>query len=258
MKRKNVLIVILTALIFLSAVALGISGVYRISEVTVYASVVSKEAEEEAAQLKERLTEAYQKKSLLFANESVAEEIFKDFPYFQLKSFEKAPPNRIVVTTTEDAEVYAVKKSDEANAYYILSADGTVLGIRENPDNRLDDKPNVLLEGLTAQGEIGQKLSGDAAVLPLLATCEMMSQQLEGLRGNVLCATVMFRSPKMILSFQMKEGVTLYLESPEKLASEKTQSAIDKYLSLSIAEKTHGGIYVSEANGELLVYYSES
>lgn len=257
MKRKNVLIVILTALIFLSAVALGISGVYRISEVTVYASVVSKEAEEEAAQLKERLTEAYQKKSLLFANESVAEEIFKDFPYFQLKSFEKAPPNRIVVTTTEDAEVYAVKKSDQ-NAYYILSADGTVLGIRENPDNRLDDKPNVLLEGLTAQGEIGQKLSGDAAVLPLLATCEMMSQLLDGLRGNLVSATVMFRSPKMILSFQMKEGVTLYLESPEKLASEKTQSAIDKYLSLSIAEKTHGGIYVSEANGELLVYYSES
>lgn len=258
MKGKNVLIVILTALLFVSAAVLGVSTVYRVTEVTVHASVVSKEAEIEAEELKNRLTEAYEKKSLLFADKSIAEEIFKDFPYFQLKSFKKSPPNRIVVSTTEDAEVYAVKKTETENAYYILGADGTVLGVRENPLNRLDEKPNVLLEGLTVQGEVGGNLNGDEALLPLLKTCEIMSQKLDGLRGNLVKATVMYRSPKTIVSFQMKEGVTLYVESPEERATEKAQSAIDKYLSLSIAEKTKGGVYVSEVNGEVFVYYSEN
>ena len=63
MQKKTVLVIILTALIFLSAGVLGVSTVYRVNEVTVRAATLSSEAETEAEQLKEKLQQAYEKKA---------------------------------------------------------------------------------------------------------------------------------------------------------------------------------------------------
>ena len=60
MQKKNVLIVILTVFVFLSATFLGVYSVYRVNFVTVNAPVVSTEAKDEAAQLQARLFEAYE------------------------------------------------------------------------------------------------------------------------------------------------------------------------------------------------------
>ena len=127
MRGKKILIILLTVLVFLSAATLGISTVFRVDEVTVIAPVVSEEAKAEASDLQNRLQKAYEKKNTIFLDSELADKIIEDFPYFRITTFEKDYPNRIVVTVSEDEEVYAVQKGEE---YYILNSSGVLLGIR--------------------------------------------------------------------------------------------------------------------------------
>ena len=61
MRKNNVLVIILTVLIFLSGTLLGVSTVYRVEEVSVDASLVSTAAQAETEELKTRLQEAYKR-----------------------------------------------------------------------------------------------------------------------------------------------------------------------------------------------------
>ena len=92
MRKKNVLVIVLTALIFLSVAVLGVSTVYRVNTVAVRAPVVSEMAKTEAEQLQEKLTAAYDKQSIFSANDELAKEIVSQFPYFNITGFEKNTP----------------------------------------------------------------------------------------------------------------------------------------------------------------------
>ena len=77
--RKKFLVILLTAIIFLSGATLGVSTVYRVNEVTVYADTVSMQAKTEAEQLREELLKVYEKQSSFFVDESTALEIVEKF-----------------------------------------------------------------------------------------------------------------------------------------------------------------------------------
>ena len=83
--RKKLSVILLTALLFLSIVISGIATVYRVDGVSVSASLVTEEAKIEAEVLKTRLENAYKKENIFSVEEKVAEEIIKEFPYFQLQ-----------------------------------------------------------------------------------------------------------------------------------------------------------------------------
>ena len=144
MRGKKILIILLTVLVFLSAATLGISTVFRVDEVTVIAPVVSEEAKAEASDLQNRLQKAYEKKNTIFLDSELADKIIEEFPYFRITTFEKDYPNRIVVTVSEDEEVYAVQKGEE---YYILNSSGVLLGIRKDYVKRSDENNNLLITG---------------------------------------------------------------------------------------------------------------
>ena len=127
MKHKSILVIILTVLVFLSAPVLGVSSVYQVEEVTVRTSLVSEAAQAEAEALQKRLLEVYERKSTLFLEQTEAVDVMEEFPYFRMLSFEKSYPNRIIISVSEDAEVYAVPTLSVENEYYILGEDGTVL-----------------------------------------------------------------------------------------------------------------------------------
>ena len=118
MRIRNVVAVILTAIVFLSAAALGVSNVYRVDAVTLDVSVISDAAREEADALQKNLLGRYEKDSIFFASEREAEEEFAAFPYFRMVSFRKEYPNRLVISASEDAEVFAAARED--GSYYIL------------------------------------------------------------------------------------------------------------------------------------------
>lgn len=260
MQKKNVLVILLTIVVFLSAVVLGVTTVYRVDTVTLNASVVSKAAKVEAEALQERLIKAYEKQSVFSVNSKKAEEIMKEFPYFRMTGFEKAYPNRIIISTTEDAEIYAIPVTEDETSYYILGLDGSVLGIRETYVNRLDGADNLLIKGLTVTGEKGKIPTGDdffAAVIMLLRNA---SETLGGVRRNAMLVEVIrmtSSAEESIIRITMREGVKLYIGNLSVLTEEKANAAFNKYLSLSDEERLTGRIAVSDRAGEVIISYAE-
>ena len=123
MKKNRLLVIILTCIVFLSAVVLGISTVFRVDTVTLKSTIISQDAQVEISDLQQRLQKAYDKESSFFADDTKAKEIMKDFTYFRLTSFEKKYPNRIEIEVVEDEELYALPIQGEENAYYIIGKD---------------------------------------------------------------------------------------------------------------------------------------
>ena len=109
---KKIITIVLTAVLFLSAVVLGINSVYRVTEVALEINFVSEDAKTEAEELKARLLETYDKRSVFEVKQEESDSIFAEFPYFRLTAFKKEFPNRIVVEATEDAEVFAVSAGE--------------------------------------------------------------------------------------------------------------------------------------------------
>lgn len=250
---KKVMVVVLTALIFISASVLGVATVFRVKGVTVETSMVSAVAESEALEIKERLEKAYKKEGTLFLDDTAAKEIIKEFPYFRMTSFEKAYPDRIIVKIAEDAEVYAVAAGEEG--YYLLNAQGEVLGLREDYANRFDKEPNLLIKGVTVGAQDGV-LTGDDCYAPMLSLLKKADALLGGVRRNATEAEVIRRTPETIVRIQMREGVELCIVNPQERAEEKAEFAINKYLSLTDAQRLGGCVIVSDSAGGIVADYT--
>ena len=256
MKKKTILTIVLSVLVFLSAGTLGVANVFRIDYVTVEASMASEVAEEEAQALQDRLTEVYQGENLLFASKRLAEEVFAEFPYFRITGLQRDFPNRLVIRAAEDAEVYAVASDKGGNA--ILSADGTVLGIRESAANRVDGGENVLLYGVTATGIQGE-FAGDGALRYMLDLCQTVDDMLGGIRSNVVSVTKEGTGNVERFILQMREGVRIYVMQPNTLTAQKARALTEKYLSLSAAQRLSGCIVATmqTSDGKALAEYFE-
>lgn len=259
MRKKNVLVIILTALLFLSATVLGVSTVYRVDDVMLNAPVVSEEAKTEAQELQKKLSAAYKKQSTMFADDKTAKKIIAEFPYFQLVSFKKSYPDRIVVEVREDAEVYAVAANKEATSYYVLSANGTVLGVRAQPQNRSDGMANVLIGGIDVTGEKGGKLTGDESLSYLFEFTNTVFEKLGGIRRNITSITVSrpaSDSRQTMFTLTTYEGVKVYVRNPAENVVEKAEKAIDAYLSLSDRERLTGMLVVWDGTDGVKTQYS--
>lgn len=265
MKAKKVLVILLTVLIFLSCATLGFATVFRVDSVQVNPSTVSEEAKVEANELQVLLTEAYQSENTVFAREDKAKALVDSFPYFRFTAFKKAYPNRLIVEVVEDAEVYAVKKSE--TEYYILNAEGTILGVRDNYRNRADTtgkEYNVLLSGFTASGNKGEALVGTGNYSYLIEACKKANEILEGIRSNVVSAEIQGgASPEtVVIKLKMREGVSLYLHNPSYQCEEKAEKAIRYYMSqdgqgLTDQQRTRGAVIVYETSGVVGCVYSD-
>lgn len=253
--RKKLWTILLTVFVFLAGTALGLSTVYRVDTVTVNVNYVTEAAKVEGAALQEALEETYAGTSTLFAKQKNANEVLKDYPYFRITSFKKAYPKRLVIDITENAEVYAIEKTARAE-YYILSADGVVLDVRNTPSNLLNGEENVILKGILVAAEKGKQPTGDACFASVLSVCQEFSAKLNGIRCNVVSVDLIRRSPEMVLVVTMREGVKLYISNPNDLLKEKVEVALAKYTALSDAEKTGGRILLFENLGEIYADYS--
>ena len=250
MQKKNVLIIILTALVFLSAACLGVVSVFRINFVEVNAPVVSTEAQAEAAELQKQLYEAYEGENIFSMDESAATEIFEQFPYFKMTSFEKVYPNRIVIQATEDVELFAFKNGE--NSFYVLGADGTLLSERDSAINRSDGASNIVVTGVEIQANKGEIASNDECLAWLFEFCQKTSDLLGGIRKNVTAIEVLrptSSATEMMFKIHFKEGVVGYIHNPGAYTNEKAEELIQVYLSLSDSQRLRGMIGVTD-NGD--------
>lgn len=260
MKKKNVLIIILTALLLLSAALLGVSNVYRVDSVCVQATTVSQQAQEEVGELQARLEEAYCGENAFFATREVADEMIAKFPYFIITSFEKAYPNRIVIGIAEDAEVFALPSVD-GTSYYILNENGTVLDVRTDYNNRVDGYANLLITGLEVVGEKGGVLSGDPLLQSAVDYCKALSARLEGIRRNILKIEVSNPTASLadsIFKIYTREGVIIYVQNPQSALQEKVEKAFNAYMGISSSQRLEGTIVVVDGeNGVKAEYFHE-
>lgn len=249
---KRIITVVLTAVLFVAAVVLGVNSVYRVTEVGLDINFVSEEAKAEAEELKARLLETYDKRSVFDVAQEDSDAVFAEFSYFRLTAFEKQFPNKIKIEATEDAEVFAVASGE---SYYILGLDGTILSIRENSLNRSDGKPNVLIEGLEVSGENGKVCEGEkfTKLLPFL---QQFSSCLNGLRSNVVKIEYrVYGGNVEQYDFTMREGVKLMLQKAEEFVEEKANLAAQKYLGLKDVELLSGYLYATNSEEKAAVVY---
>lgn len=263
MRTKNVLVIVMTVLVFLSSVLLGVSSVYRIDEVFVCANTVSEEAKAEAAELQKILTERYKEQSTFFADDEIASSTVAQFPYFRLTAVEKSYPNRLIVNISEDEEVYAIACDETAQSYYILGGDGTVLGIRNDYHNRSDKTgtaKNILIKGLSVSGQKGQKIEGDERLSYVLAFCQKTSSLLNGIRRNIAEIEVTGASSQQTVTIKLtaREGVVLYIRNPSVQTEKKAEIAFNAYTGMSDGDRTRGMLTVFDgADGVQFSYFEK-
>ena len=251
--KKKFWVIILTILVFLSGALLGFATVFQVDDVVVEVSAISEDAKEEAQDIRAKLIKLYDKENIFFINEKKATDIVAEYPHFRVVSFKKDYPNRIMLSVTEDAEMYAVKKVD-TNEYFILGVDGTVLAIRETPDNRLAGT-NIVIEGLSVSGDKGSKLIGDARLNVILSFCNQMSERMNGICDNIEKVVVTKNAPQLCL--YTHEGVKIYVANPEKSTLIKADKIAEKYLQLSDEERLVGCILGTDNGEEVFVDYQK-
>lgn len=251
---KRIIVIVLTVLMFISAACLGVATVFRVKGVTVEASMVSAVAEKEAQEIKKRLEEAYMHEGTLFLDDTTAKEIVEKYPYFRITSFEKLYPDKLLVKIAEDAEVYAVKGTEEN--YYLLNAQGEILGLRTDYSNRFDQEPNLLIKGVEVNTQDGKTLTGDDCYAVMLTLLKKTDALLGGIRRNATEVEVVRRSPETIIRLQMREGVELCIVNPQENGEAKAELIINKYLSLTDAQRLDGCVIVSGGVNGIVVDYT--
>ncbi len=257
--RKKIWMIILTVSLFLSGAFLGVSTVYRVQEVTVCASLVSKAAEQEVDALQADLNANYDKISMFTVDKTLAEQTLAAYPYLRITGFEKSFPNRIVISVAEDEEVYAVQTGNDSKTHYILNQDGVVLGIREDTKNRSDHAENLPIAGLSVTGKKGEMLTGDACLETLFSLLKQVSSSLNGIRRNVVKVEIIRQTSleqETVFKLSMSEGVNVYIRNPSALTLEKAQTAVNAYLSLTSEQKLKGMILLSDVNGTIKYAYN--
>lgn len=240
---KKILTIALTVLVFLSAVLVGVSNVYRVENVVLEVKTYSEIAKKEARQIQQDLQDAYRGESVLFAKEDAAREVIENYPYFRLTKFEKLKPDVLRVELAEDEEVFAVKTK---RGYCILSADGTVLDVRKNSENRADGEQNVEIVGANPVGEIGDTVGG-AGFDSLLRMCKVMARRLNGIRANV--AKIEFDNVEEggRIFLHMREGVRITVVHAHLLTEQKAEAFTTAYLALGDEQRLTGFIHATES-----------
>ncbi len=251
--KKKFLTIFLTVLLFLSAVGLGVSTVFRVDAVAVQVTAISEGAQTDANALRKELELLYDEESIFSVEQDKALQALKKYPYFRMTEFSASYPNRLFIKVVEDAEVYAVEGEDGNK--FILGADGTVLDIRASAANRIDGFDNLLVKGVQATGERGSALLGDECWASILTTCRAMDAKLDGIRKNVRSVEVLRRRPEVIYCITMTEGVKIYINNPDALTEQKAEEALNEYLSLSDSERMTGRILVLNVEGEVVANY---
>ena len=251
---KKVLTIVLTVFLFISAVVLGGSTVFRVDDVAVIATVVSEKSKADVEQLKTELAAFYKDRNIFSATQDDIKETMAKYPYFFVTDFKKSYPNKIVVTVEEESEFYAVATGEER--YYILGRTGVILDVRNSFENRLDGQANVLLNGLNVSGKKGGFLAGDECLDSMFTLCKAMDETLDGVRSNVLSVEVLSRSPETFYLITMREGIKVYVGNPTVLTEEKAKMAMNEYMALSNAQRMTGRLTVRDAENQVFVAYS--
>ncbi len=249
--NKKIVTIVLTVLMFFSAVALGVSTVFRVDSVCVEGTTVTSEAKAQTLEIQEKLTAAYARGGIFSVKKQKAYEIMEEYPDFRITEIKKAYPNQLIFKIAEEAAVYAVESGGKV---YVLSAEGVILDVLSAAEAQ--GSAMTRIKGLIISGKKGETPTGDDCFASMLLLCKGMNTSLSGIGRNILSVEVLRRTPQTVYRAVTREGVKIYVDAPTALAEEKGAAAIEKYLSLSDGERMTGRILVVDAEGSVSAGYA--
>ena len=239
MKKKVLILTGVAVALLIAVIAAALNAVFTVARVDVYFSVCSSQGEEEAVLLQGELDDAFVGRSTTFLKlEDVQAAVEEQYPAFRVTAAEKQFPRTVAITVEERREAYAFRR--ENGLFAILDEEGVYLYDSEQNVNRRGGE-NILLEGfvLTAQ-DAGERVTGEEADA-LLAMCGVFFERLGDARANLVSVTLSseYEMGSYFL-LQMREGVIVQIFTPENATEEKAAAVLEKYLSLTEAQKTYG------------------
>ncbi len=232
MKKKVIIISILSALIFIAAVLAGLNAIFTVNAVKVEFSVYSDAARQDALSLQEEL-DGFIGKSSVMLDLNEVEQTVEKYPYFQLNGIEKALPQEIKLQIEERRELCALQTEE---GFRVYDAEGNFLVARAENANRVDGAPNILFECEEGSEEFSL----------MLAVCNAMEGALPDVRMSVVSLKTVENAGVTKLHIQMREGVKIVLFTPFEDTQNKTLLAVEEYLALSDIERMDGEIWASD------------
>lgn len=242
MKRKGkILLTTAIGLILLIAVvAAALNAVFTVTDVKVRFSTLSEDGIADSYAIQAELEEKFVGSSTTFLDLDEVKEIVGKYPAFRLDDLKKDFPRTLSLSLTERKETYAFFRNGR---YVVLDEEGLFLCEKDqNVNRRLGE--NVLLEGFQlAVGGAGTQASGEY-FKEILTIGNVFAQKLDDIRANLTSIRLMPTDNaiegKYFFRLHLKEGVYVDVYDPEHLTEGKAMAVLDKYLSLSDAERLYG------------------
>lgn len=244
MKKRSILTTVIALVLLVAVIAAGLNAIFTVTYVRANFRTYTERGAAAAETLKEELN-GYVNRSSVFLDLSEVRATVEANPRFEVVAIEKDYPETIAVEIVERREAFVV--ADDAGTYTLLDEEGVVLETIGSADG------HILLEGFTLTVTNG--VASGAHFSELLEIYGRLRESLGEVRANV--DRISLESPAQnwtVFRVYMHEGTQIELIDPGARAGEMTAQAVERYLSMSDAERVFRNIsVVVTTEGEIRV-----
>lgn len=244
MKEKRKIVIILSVAIFLCVFLLGGNTAFSVNRVDADFALATDYNYAQAQSARDAINRKCLGQNILFLSEETVKNTLEPYPYLALRNFEKKYPNVLRVEIEEKVEVFAFAYNGE---YSMTDDEGKVYRTVKENKNVTDGGENFLFSGLMPDDK--GDFSADAYYKAAFLAGKITNDLTGGIRTCFDSLTV-YKPTQNILThefiLQSKEGVQLHILNPGVLTDKKITAAVQRYLSLSDAQKLKGQITVTD------------
>ncbi len=241
MKYIRKAIAIILVVVFLAALAVGLSVIFAVRNINVlridYVTESSSETDDfsEAAEAVESALTSLKGKSILFVDESDVTGLLAADGYAEYVSFEKIYPCTINVTIRERLEVFSVMSEDGLSCS-VYDSDMSYIATKESNENNLDGAPNVLVNVEDATAENYAAVAGAAAVISSREGLSAIRSFVESMSITVN----QYEEQWNTLDIVLRCGLTMSIMDYTVNTEEKMAALLDEFFDLEDYEKLSG------------------
>lgn len=225
MKKKVILATAVSFVLLLLVILAGLNAIYTVTSVRANFCTFSKEGENEARELQEKL-DSFVDKSAVFLDLDDVRETVEQYPYFRVEEVRKNYPDKLELKITERKEVFAYKNQN--GKYVILDEQGRPLREEDSNVNRAGGK-NILLEDFDFESD-GEVRYFEELIKIFTAFQEVLTEA----RANITSIELVVKgsSATTIIDYirvRMREGVFFDIRNPYVQPYEKAHLAVERY-----------------------------
>ncbi len=241
MKKKVLLMTAVGLVLFGAVLGAALNAIFTVTDVVVSFAPVSQKGVEQSYALQEILDERFVGTSTTFLDLNEVKEVVAQYPAFELKEVKKDFPRTVVLEVAERREAMSFVR--ENGLFAVLDEEGFYLYDNEDNFNHRTGE-NILLKGFELTAAPGRVLPEGEYFGAAVTFVSVFLNNLEDARSNLVSIELMGAENEFagshFLRLQMREGVVIDVYNPDNLAKEKAESALEKYLSLTDAQRLYG------------------